>query len=73
MGEHARIETGYIAIDTTAWLDQRTGGPLPDLTDDLHAWAARHRNHADTDGRRRRRRRRGGVVPLGRPGTGVVP
>src|SRR5690349_12272445 len=38
MGTHARIENGFISIDTRAWLDQRTGGPLDDLTYDLHAW-----------------------------------
>src|SRR4051794_17432441 len=41
MGRHARIENGYISIDTTAWLEQRTAGPLEDLTRDLHRWAAR--------------------------------
>jgi hypothetical protein len=45
MGTHARIENGFISIDTTAWLDQRTGGRLDDLTGDLHRWAAsRHRD-----------------------------
>jgi hypothetical protein len=40
MGRHARINPdGTIGIDTTAWLDQRTGGPDADLTSDLHAWA----------------------------------
>jgi hypothetical protein len=43
MGIHARIEPGgYVTIDTPAWLEQRTGGPDPDLTRDLHAWAATH-------------------------------
>lgn len=43
MGIHARIEPGgYVTIDHTAWLDQRTGSPDPDLTRDLHAWAATH-------------------------------
>ena len=50
MGIHARIENGFISIDTTTWLDQRTAGPLKDLTRDLHAWAARqpHRTTALT-------------------------
>jgi hypothetical protein len=38
----ARIEFDYVSIDTTAWLEQRTGGVLPDLTDDLHTWATTH-------------------------------
>jgi hypothetical protein len=43
MGRHARIEPGgYIAIDHAAWLEQRTGGPDPDLTGDLTAWATHH-------------------------------
>lgn len=43
MGTHARIEPGgHVSIDTTAWLEQRTGGPDPDLTADLHTWAATH-------------------------------
>jgi len=45
MGTHARIENDFISIDTTAWLEQRTGGPIDDLTSDLHRWAtARHRD-----------------------------
>lgn len=40
MGTHARIENGFISIDTRAWLDQRTGGPLQELTTDLRTWAA---------------------------------
>jgi hypothetical protein len=41
MGIHARIEPGgYIAIDTTAWLDVRTAGRLDDLTSDLRRWVA---------------------------------
>jgi hypothetical protein len=40
MGTHARIEFDHITIDSTAWLGQRTGGPLDDLTHDLRTWAA---------------------------------
>jgi hypothetical protein len=44
MGTHARIDAGWIAIDARAWLDQRTGGPILDLTAALRAaWAARAR------------------------------
>jgi hypothetical protein len=43
MGTHARIEAGWIAIDTQAWLHQRTGGPIPALTGALQAWAAHAR------------------------------
>jgi hypothetical protein len=41
MGTHARIENGYISIDTTAWLEQRTAGQVTELTDDLRSWGAR--------------------------------
>jgi hypothetical protein len=47
MGTHARIENGFISIDTAAWLEQRTGGPLDDLTGDLRTRAARHHPQAD--------------------------
>jgi hypothetical protein len=48
MGTHARIENGFISIDTAAWLDHRTAGRLDDLTGDLHRWAAqRHQDTAD--------------------------
>jgi hypothetical protein len=43
MGRHARIEIDRIVIDTTAWLEQRTAGPLPGLTRQLRAWARAHR------------------------------
>ncbi|HEY6797275.1 MAG TPA: hypothetical protein VI248_21585, partial [Kineosporiaceae bacterium] len=45
MGTHARIENGFISIDTTAWLEQRTAGPVPDLTGDLRAWGTRTLAH----------------------------
>jgi hypothetical protein len=51
MGTHARIEPGgFIRIDTGAWIADRTGGPDPDLTKDLHvhAWNATRRP-ADPD------------------------
>jgi hypothetical protein len=35
-----RIEHGYHLIDTTAWVRQRTGEPLPELTDALHEFAS---------------------------------
>ena len=39
MGKYARIEPGgYISIDHTAWLNQRTLGILDDLTADLRQW-----------------------------------
>lgn len=41
MGTHARIEPGgFVSIDTSAWIAERTGGPDPDLTDNLRAWGA---------------------------------
>jgi hypothetical protein len=43
MGRHARIENDYVTIDTLAWLEQRTGGPIPGLTVALQAWGARAR------------------------------
>ena len=43
MSRHARIEPGgYVVIDVDAWLDQRTGGPVDELTTDLLRWAATH-------------------------------
>jgi hypothetical protein len=43
MGKHARVEPGgYLTIDTSAWLAQRTGGPDDELTADLHTWIAIH-------------------------------
>ena len=47
MGEHAHIESGRIVIDTAAWLEQRTAGPLPHLTYDLITWAATQPSGAD--------------------------
>src|SRR3954464_9192050 len=45
-GEHARIEHsgygGYVVIDVDAWLERRTGGPIEELTGDLHQWADTH-------------------------------
>jgi len=50
MGKNAWIRPGaYITINTAAWLEQRTRGPDENLTEDLHAWAAR----TSTQGRRR--------------------
>ena len=49
MGTHARIENGYISIDTTAWLEQRTGGPLPHLTEELRVWGNDRRHHDEPD------------------------
>jgi len=46
MGAHARIGNGVISIDTAAWLDRRTTGPLDDLTGDLHRWAAARPRHS---------------------------
>jgi hypothetical protein len=43
MGNHARIESGRISIDTLAWLEQRTAGTIDHLTDDLHTWATQTR------------------------------
>jgi hypothetical protein len=42
MGIHARIENGYISIHTTAWVEQRTGGVIDELSNDLHGWAYHH-------------------------------
>jgi len=43
MGIHARIEPGgYVSIDTAAWLEQRTGGPIDEATADLLHWAETH-------------------------------
>jgi len=46
MGRHARIGDGVVRIDTVAWLDRLTAGQLPDLTDDLRAWALRRPSSA---------------------------
>jgi hypothetical protein len=43
MGNNATIEPGgYVTVDVNAWLDQRTGGPIDELTADLHRWADTH-------------------------------
>jgi hypothetical protein len=40
-GSHATIHPGgYVTLDVRAWLDQRTGGPIDELTADLHQWAS---------------------------------
>jgi hypothetical protein len=43
MGTHATIKDGYIGIDALAWLEQRTGGPIPELTGDLQTWGTHAR------------------------------
>jgi hypothetical protein len=40
---YARIESGWVSIDTTAWLARRTAGIDHDLTADLHHWADQNR------------------------------
>jgi hypothetical protein len=51
MSEHARIEPGgYVTVDVNAWLDQRTGGPIEELTADLHRWADTHPDADAGDG-----------------------
>lgn len=32
---------GYVTVDVLAWLDQRTGGPIDELTTALQGWASR--------------------------------
>jgi hypothetical protein len=66
MGRHARITPDWtIRIDTTAWLDQRTGGPDPDLTGDLHTWAATHTNTGEANPGQPEPHRLGAEPPVG--------
>jgi len=51
MGAHAHIEIGRVVIDTAAWLEQRTAGPVADLTQDLLTWATRTRQTEPQPGR----------------------
>lgn len=44
MGRYAHIENRYIRIDTPAWLAQRTGGTVAELTYDLLTWATAGRS-----------------------------
>lgn len=51
MGTNARIEPGgYVTVDVNAWLEQRTGGPIDELTADLHRWADTHPDPDAGDG-----------------------
>jgi hypothetical protein len=48
MGAHARIGPGdQVTIHTAAWLEQRTGGVIEELSTDLRTWAATHEDIID--------------------------